>query len=335
MRKAISRVGRPLRDRHVGWELSAVVSPDVGRYGGFFPSRKGRRCGHVFPFDLNQTQEEIEKHGTDENHDATQATTTVLQRRQAACFNEDGWKAYTWQPPCMASKHTLPALSFQHRGPRRPRLGVGQTKADRKDVYELLAQYGRRPRGGRQSPTTWFIAWAYRRINCRITVPRRDAAVAAYVVLRRRGTKSALGKSVGPAALRREATSTDPELAQSRGATSEQTRPSPHLVTAPSPQQHNNTTTCSRHPPARRGRPRFLIYHLAFLFCTAAPAVSATEEAPCYSRWAVRDHLPASICGYATLTDWTASAPISRHSGYITIPKTWPIKKPELTSLHH
>jgi len=33
--------------------------------------------------------------------------------------------------------------------------------------------------------------------------------------------------------------------------------------------------------------------------------------------WAVRDQLSTSIRGYATIMDWTASAPIPWHSGYI------------------
>jgi hypothetical protein len=43
---------------------------------------------------------------------------------------------------------------------------------------------------------------------------------------------------------------------------------------------------------------------------------NAADEALCPFYWAVRDQLFIAICGYATITDWTASAPISRHSGY-------------------
>lgn len=80
--------------------------------------------------------------------------------------------------------------------------------------------------------------------------------------------------------------------------------------------QHNNTS-------ARRPIHRRVAFPAAMsccvrqlvLLCRATRGI-ATGEALCPFFWAVHDQLSAAICGYATITDWTASAPISRHSGY-------------------
>jgi len=47
-----------------------------------------------------------------------------------------------------------------------------------------------------------------------------------------------------------------------------------------------------------------------------ALTLQSAQKALCPLCRAVRDELSTAICGYAMITDWTASAPISRHSGY-------------------
>lgn len=54
-------------------------------------------------------------------------------------------------------------------------------------------------------------------------------------------------------------------------------------------------------------------------------ALTRAEQPPRRRQRAVRHHLPASICGTRTSSDWTAPAPISKRSGYFITNKTRPI----------
>ncbi|KAF1938712.1 hypothetical protein EJ02DRAFT_16214 [Clathrospora elynae] len=80
---------------------------------------------------------------------------------------------------------------------------------------------------------------------------------------------------------------------------------------------HHHNILISRPPPVepRRRDCARCIFTTSFqhLFWIS----KATEQALCRFSWAVRYQLSTSICGYATFTDWTASAPNPRHSGYI------------------
>ena len=76
----------------------------------------------------------------------------------------------------------------------------------------------------------------------------------------------------------------------------------------------SGTNTCIIHISSRRRRAP-----------SARPALSIPSLRPVAQEPGValstagRAHSPASIYGYATFTDWTAPAPISRHSGYIAM----------------
>jgi hypothetical protein len=144
-----------------------------------------------------------------------------------------------------------------------------------------------------------------------------------------------VGKALGSAALREPV-----ELRQGkvsaitcrRKRTRTSGRPPPR---GPSPRphhhkQHNNTPA----PPPISSFSRWmlsapLIYEAWDTLASSPPKLWTIRMRRRVA--APRDRAPSlstSNCGYATLTDWTVSAPIARHSGYIDTTKTRPIKRP-------
>lgn len=82
--------------------------------------------------------------------------------------------------------------------------------------------------------------------------------------------------------------------------------------TPPHDCQHNNISPPGP-PSTRRHRASFPPSLFEIL---SSLRLRSAQVALCPFCRAVRDELSTAICGYAIITDWTASAPISRHSGY-------------------